>query len=141
MKNLSFTLFKAAALAALTLAIPTLPATAKSKEEKEAKKAQWKPVGEPVNCIMPSRIRSTHVWDDQTIDFKMNGGDVYRNTLPYRCSSLGFEQRFSYKLSTSQLCSVDIISVLHSYGGGLQQGASCGLGKFQKVEQVKEAGK
>jgi hypothetical protein len=33
----------------------------------------------------------------------------------------------------SRLCSVDIITVLHSGGGG-QRGASCGLGAFQPVE-------
>jgi len=138
MKNLSSTLLKASAIAAFAVAIPALPAAAKSKAEKEAEKAQWKPVGEPISCIMPSRIRSTHVWDDQTIDFKMAGGDVYRNTLPHKCPSLGFEERFSYKLSTSQLCSVDIIYVLHNYGGSLSQGVGCGLGQFQKVEKAED---
>lgn len=104
---------------------------------KDNKKAgELVPVGEPVSCILPHNVRSTNVIDDQTIDFKMLNGDVYRNKLPYSCPSLGFEERFAYKLSTSQLCSVDIITVLHSFGpGGLSQGASCGLGKFQKMEK------
>jgi hypothetical protein len=88
--------------------------------------------GKPVSCIMPSRIRNTRVLDDKTIDFEMLNGDVYRNTLPNSCPSLGFEERFSYQLSTSQLCSVDIITVLQSGGPGLMRGASCGLGEFQK---------
>jgi len=92
-------------------------------------------VGEPADCIMPSRVRSTNVRDDSTIDFVMNNGDVYRNTLPNSCPSLGFEKRFSYKLSTSQLCSVDIITVLQTAGGGFMQGPSCGLGKFQKMSK------
>jgi len=90
-------------------------------------------VGEPVSCIHPSRINTSRVRDDKTIDFEMNGREIYRNTLPYSCPGLGFEEKFSYKLSTNDLCSVDIITVLYSTGGGLSQGASCGLGKFQKM--------
>ena len=52
-------------------------------------------LGEPVNCILISRIRNTRVHDDFTIDFHMTGGDVFRNTLPHRCPQLGFEERFA----------------------------------------------
>jgi hypothetical protein len=92
-------------------------------------------VGEPIDCVMPSRVRNTRVRDDKTIDFEMINGDIYRNTLPYSCPSLGFEERFAYKISTSQLCSVDTITVLQSAGPGLMQGATCGLGKFQKMSK------
>lgn len=93
-------------------------------------------VGEPVNCVSLNRIRSTDVIDDSTIDFKMAGGKTYRNSLPYSCPGLKFEDRFSYKTSISQLCSVDIIRVLNNYGGHLSEGAGCGLGKFQPVEKI-----
>jgi hypothetical protein len=63
---------------------------------------------------------------------------VYRNTLPYSCPQLGFEERFLYKTSLSQLCSTDIITVLTSGGPDLSRGASCGLGQFQPVELVKK---
>jgi hypothetical protein len=92
------------------------------------------PTGDPVDCVQLTSIRSTQVHGDSTIDFHMNGGKVYRNTLPNSCPSLGFEERFSYRTSLSQLCSVDIIRVLQSYGGHLQEGAGCGLGKFQPVK-------
>ncbi len=120
----------AALLIAATVASPAIA--------REKKPDNLVAVGEPIDCINPRLIRSTHVRDDQTIDFEMNGNTVYRNTLPYKCSSLGFEERFAYKLSTSQLCSVDIITVLQSFGGGLSQGPSCGLGKFQKMEKAKK---
>jgi hypothetical protein len=94
------------------------------------------PIGEAVNCVSLQSIRSTQVHGDSTIDFHMNGGKVYRNTLPNSCPSLGFEERFLYKTSLSQLCSVDIITVLTS--PGLSQGASCGLGEFQPVALVKK---
>jgi hypothetical protein len=98
----------------------------------------YTPVGKAVDCVSISQIRSTRVIDDKTIDFTMVGGKVYRNTLPYSCPSLGFEQRFSYRTSTSQLCHVDTIRVLQSFGGGVQEGAGCGLGKFQPMEKVKK---
>ncbi|MEP7349412.1 MAG: hypothetical protein ABI668_05605 [Sphingorhabdus sp.] len=93
-------------------------------------------VGKPVSCVTTYQIRSTKVVDDRTIDFKMAGGKTYRNRMDYSCPGLKFEDKFLYKTSTSQLCSVDIIHVLHNYGGRLEQGAGCGLGKFQPVEKV-----
>jgi len=97
-----------------------------------------KTVGEPQSCIRRSSIRSTDVIDDQTIDFRMNNGDIYRNTLPNKCSGLGFEEAFSYKTSTSQLCSVDIIHVLDQTAGRLDTRGACGLGKFQKIEKIRK---
>ena len=87
-------------------------------------------LGPAVRCIQTSRINDTRVHDDQTIDFHLLGGDVYRNTLPNRCPSLGFEERFAYKTNSSQLCSVDVITVLYSDG---TRGAGCGLGEFLPV--------
>ncbi len=91
--------------------------------------------GKPVSCVQLNNIRNTNVHGDSVIDFHMNNGKVYRNTLPMSCPSLGFEERFLYKTSLSQLCNVDIITVLQS--PGLSPGASCGLGKFQPVKIVK----
>ncbi|MFB0872330.1 MULTISPECIES: hypothetical protein [unclassified Sphingobium] len=91
--------------------------------------------GKPVDCIQIRAIRSTNVRDDRTIDFVTTNRKIYRNTLPYSCPSLGFEKRFSYRTSLSQLCSVDIITVLWNTGPGLQPGASCGLGQFQPMEK------
>jgi hypothetical protein len=96
------------------------------------------PTGPEVNCLNTQRIRETRVRSDSVIDFYTLGGQVYRNTLPGGgCPSLGFEEKFAYSTSTSQLCNVDIITVLQS-GGGLTRGASCGLGKFQPVQLAKK---
>jgi len=119
-------------LAVLIAAGLTLPAIARDKRPDNLV-----PSGAAIDCVLPSNIRSTNVRDDHTIDFEMNGGKIYRNTLPNSCPSLGFEKRFLYRLSTSQLCSVDLIRVLQSFGGGLQEGAACGLGKFQPMTKVK----
>ena len=88
--------------------------------------------GDAISCVTLRNISSTKVHGDSTIDFHMSGGKVYRNTLPNSCPNLGFQESFLYKTSLSQLCSVDIITVLQS--PGLSQGASCGLGKFQPVK-------
>jgi hypothetical protein len=98
-------------------------------------------IGKPVNCINLRSIQETRVRNDNVIDFRTSGRKWYRNTLPHSCPSLGFEERFLYKTSLTQLCNVDIITVLHSYGNGLDRGASCGLGQFQPVELVKTAAK
>ncbi|MFT5329311.1 MAG: hypothetical protein ACI9TB_000687 [Parasphingorhabdus sp.] len=95
-----------------------------------------KTIGEPKTCIMRSNISSTDVINDQTIDFKMRNGDIYRNVLPHKCSGLGFEEAFSYKTSTNQLCNVDIIHVLTQTGGQLDTRGACGLGKFQQIEKI-----
>jgi hypothetical protein len=117
-----------------TLAALTVGATAGMSAKKEP--APVRAVGEPVRCVSLSQIRSTKVVDNSTIDFKMAGGKTYRNSLPYSCPGLKYEDRFSYRTSQSQLCNVDIVRVLHDYGGRLTEGAGCGLGKFQRVERV-----
>jgi hypothetical protein len=120
-----------------TLVALSLGATAGMSAKKEP--APVRAVGEPINCVSLNRIRSTKVVDNSTIDFKMAGGKTYRNSLPYSCPGLKFEDRFSYKTSLSQLCNVDIVRVLHDYGGRLQEGVGCGLGKFQPVERISTA--
>ena len=111
-------------------ALILMPGTALARDSNAVPDAT--PIGDAVSCVQLQSIRSTQVHGDSVIDFHMNGGKVYRNTLPNRCPSLGFEERFLYKTSLSQLCSVDIITVLQS--PGLSQGPSCGLGKFQPVK-------
>ncbi len=93
-------------------------------------------VGEPESCISIVQIRQSKVRDDRTIDFEMTGSKVYRNTLPNRCSRLGFEEAFTYETSLTRLCNTDIIYPLESVGGTLRRGAGCGLGEFVPVEYV-----
>ena len=97
-----------------------------------------KVVGEPVTCLPIQSIRESRVRDDWTIDFRTNGNRWYRNTLPNRCNGLGFERAFSYATSLSQVCNVDIITVIANTGGpGPISRGSCGLGQFTPVELVK----
>ena len=98
---------------------------------KPEQEAAIQPAGKPESCIQINQIRETRVRDDQTIDFYMNGRQVYRNRLPNSCPELGFEERFTYETSLSELCSTDIITVLHE--APLMRGASCGLGQFTPI--------
>ena len=119
----------------LTLAV-TIAAAPLQAREKENRPDPYVAVGKPVACINIRSIRSTHVRDDRSIDFITNGDRVFRNVLPYSCPRLGFERRFSYSTSLSQICSVDVITVLFNVGASLQPGASCGLGKFQPMKRT-----
>ena len=116
----------AAALLIAALAGPGLARPLKPDQE-----ARIQPDGKPVNCLQAHSIQETRVRDDRTIDFYMLGGKVYRNRLPQSCPDLGFEERFGYATSIDQLCSVDIIRVLHT--SPPTPGAACGLGSFQPI--------
>jgi hypothetical protein len=117
----------------LALGLVTAVSPASAKRDHSVPVAT--PIGKPVSCISLTSIRESRVRSDSIIDFKTNGNKWYRNTLPNSCPSLGFEERFAYKTSLNQLCSVDIITVLQS--PGISRGASCGLGQFQPVELAK----
>ncbi len=115
----------AAALLIATLATPGLARDRRGLVEAT-------PTGPAVSCIPLTGIQETRVRSDQVIDFIMRGRDrVYRVTLDQPCPELGFEQRFSYETSLSQLCSADIITVFHT--SPPMRGASCGLAPFQPV--------
>ena len=85
----------------------------------------------PQKCLRVISIDQTEAIDDQNILFYMRGNKVYRNHLPRRCPRLKEENRFSYRVTSGQLCDVDTITVLEQFGiGGLQPGFTCGLGDF-----------
>jgi len=90
------------------------------------------------NCVLLQNIRQTNVIDDSTIDFIMRDGKTLRNTLPNSCPQLGLERAFTYQTLVTQLCSVDIITVLFQTGG-IRRGASCGLGKFTPYTPIPKA--
>jgi len=95
-------------------------------------------VGPAQNCIDRSQVRASVVRSDQVIDFEMNGGKVYRNTLRSRCPGLGFERAITFETSINQLCSQQIVYALQNIGGVPQRGAGCGLGEFVPVEYAKK---
>jgi hypothetical protein len=113
-----------AALAAL-VAAPALAAPAAAASDESQKQAQ--------KCVFIANIQQTRVVDDRTIDFVMNDGRMLRNNLPNACPGLKINRSFAYRTSQSQLCNVDIITVVVQ-GAGPVRGASCGLGSFTPIE-------
>jgi hypothetical protein len=116
---------------AIALLVATLTISADARPLKPEQEAKIKEAGKAVDCIQLRSIQSSRVRDDRTIDFYMGGKKVYRNRLPYKCSGLGFEEKFAYSTSLPQLCSVDTITVLSGSPGIV--GPTCGLGKFQPI--------
>jgi hypothetical protein len=93
----------------------------------------WTAQGDPVSCITIRNIRSTNVVDDRTINFVVGSNRMFRNELPVACPGLGFSRAFKHNSRTSQLCSVDTITVIQP---GRSAGAQCGLGRFQPMVPV-----
>ena len=87
--------------------------------------------GEAKTCVGINQLRRSIVRSDRVIDWESNGRQMYRTVLAQPCPQLGFEQRFTYATSITQLCAQDIITVLQ--GPGVQPGASCGLAPFQPI--------
>jgi hypothetical protein len=74
--------------------------------------------------------------DDQHLLSKMIGCKAYLNTLTAPCPRLRFHKAFPYKTSVNRLCNLDIITVF--VGGTSLPGPSCGLGKFEEYERIRE---
>ena len=116
-----------ALLAALALAAVAAPGAARDRNAVPVATAN----GPARTCVPINRLRESLVRNDRVIDFRIGGDRYYRVTLDQPCPQLGFERRFSYATSLSQLCAQDIITVL--YDAPLMRGASCGLAPFQPV--------
>ena len=91
------------------------------------------------NCIRTAQIRSTDIIDDRTIVFYMSHQKIFVNQLPRRCSGLRIADAFSYRTTISQLCNVDVIRVVRTFGRRLDTGPSCGLGKFRPATEEEVA--
>lgn len=87
----------------------------------------------PERCVNLRRIDRLDVVDKQSILFYMTGKEIYLNALPYRCGGLSKHKTVMYRTSLSELCNVDIITVLNSIGSGYLPGPSCGLGQFYPI--------
>jgi hypothetical protein len=105
--------------------LPLLAATAARGQEEEGAFDRT-----PRNCLIVSQIDGTEAVDDQTIIFRMRGKQVYRNTLPRKCPGLLRENRIGYETRSSQLCNIDMITVIEDFGVGLRPGFTCRLGEF-----------
>ncbi|MEM7569623.1 MAG: hypothetical protein AAF337_07500 [Pseudomonadota bacterium] len=108
-------------------------ASASSLQAQEADSKEAELDRTPRNCLPIVQLRRSHVIDDENIVFELRGRDYFLSQLPNRCPRLGFERSFSYATSITQLCNVDIITVLQNFGGRISPGPSCGLGMFVPI--------
>lgn len=98
-----------------------------------------------VQCVRVVDIDGIDIVSNQTLVFRMRGGDVYRNDLPHSCPGLRSNDTLMYRTSVGRLCNVDVITVLEDWGFGFSPGASCGLGMFHPIteeiaDELKDAG-
>ena len=82
-------------------------------------------------CLPLNTIDNLDIIDEQHIAFQMRNDDYYLNELPHTCPTLNHNRAIMYSTPLSSLCSLDIITVLDSIGGGFQFMGYCGLGKFR----------
>jgi hypothetical protein len=130
----------ALAYTGLTLGALTLAMTAQAQDDAEEAVTAAEAMVDDIDregerCISTNSLRSTHAVDDRSMLFYMRGGVIYLNVLSHNCPGLKRQNRISYKVMAGRLCSVDVITVLESFGGGLSPGISCGLGQFYGISE------
>ena len=89
--------------------------------------------GKERSCVPLRNLKHQKIIDDKTIFFESQGGRAYMNKMDRKCPRLAYEQRFAFKTSINQLCSLDIITVIDSFG---RDWAGCGLGKFHEMKRI-----
>lgn len=88
---------------------------------------------EPERCLNVQSIRRTEIIDDSTIAFHLRSRKIYVNQLPQTCPGLKRNDRFMYRVHTTQLCNSDTITVLEPAIGGIGVGTpgfTCRLGDY-----------
>ena len=128
-----------ATLAVLTACAPSDPAADAARAAAAIAAApEAKVTGPGQSCINRDQVRASVVRSNRVIDFEMNGGKVYRNTLKSSCPGLGLDRAITYETSINQLCSPQIVYSLTNIAGVPQRGAGCSLGEFVPVEYVRD---
>lgn len=112
------TVIKAPALAALALAA-ALAACSTPTDAGSASIAD--------SCINPTRIKEQKILSDREIQFTLNDGEVWLNTLPRDCPSLKFQGGFTWEVRGTQVCSNEQIIYVR------EDGTPCQLGAFTRV--------
>ena len=94
--------------------------------------------GKTQQCLPTHSIQDATVIDDSNILFRINGSKYYLNHLHQACPQLRQYGSFTYTLhGQTEVCDMDIITVLTGVTTpqGILHGASCGLGKFERLER------
>lgn len=125
------------AAAILSTALSVAAMSVHAQDVKSKKGEEIKLIGTPERCINPRNISSSHVIDNETIEFHMYGRKFYRSNLGRACPGLSRGDPIKYTIRGSQLCGVDTFTILRTTAGRIEQRATCGFGQFQEIEKVK----
>lgn len=86
--------------------------------------------GERVSCVSARSADITPI--DETTVLVRSGGDYYVNALQGKCSRIADNfTRVEMRLFSNQLCSGEIVKVVHQANGTFL--SSCSLGDFEKL--------
>lgn len=88
------------------------------------------------DCVWIPRIDRIRIVDDRSFLVYLRGKKIYLNQLSHRCPGMRPGKTFMYRTSLSKLCHYDTITLLDNHGFGFHRGASCGLGKFEEIDQA-----
>jgi hypothetical protein len=89
--------------------------------------------GDTPRCIAVRRIRSSTVLDDRHVALQVAGNSYYLVQFRNRCPQLERNSTISYETRTGQLCALDSIRAVLSYGGAPRMGPPCQIPGFQEV--------
>jgi len=78
-----------------------------------------------MTCLKTRDIRSHKLVDNQTLDFQMRNGAVYRNQTQSSCSGLRFSG-YIHRSPDGSLCDYEVLRIL-------DHGGVCALGTFTKL--------
>jgi len=79
------------------------------------------------SCINPTRIKEQKILSDREIQFTLNDGEVWLNTLSRACPSLKFQGGFTWEVRGTQVCSNEQTIYVR------EDGTPCQLGAFTRV--------
>lgn len=79
------------------------------------------------SCINPTRIKEQKILSDREIQFTLNDGGVWLNTLPRACPSLKIQGGFTWDVRGMQVCSNQQTIYVR------EDGTQCQLGAFTHV--------
>lgn len=107
---------------------------AEERAAKEIARAiEGRVAGEPVDCVMASRLRGPQIVDSRTILYRESGRRLWRNDLPDNCPFLRPDRILIVELHGSNLCRNDLFSTLDR--GSRIPAGKCRLGKFTPYDK------
>ena len=90
-----------------------------------------KPTEDSRHCISLSQVARTEIIDNTHIAFHMKGRNkIFVNILRRQCPGLRRHDTLMFRTFSSQVCNIDIVTVLDNIGFGFSPGVSCALGPF-----------